>query len=161
MVKQAMGYYSDEKLLADASKIYAENSFYKIVKRTRYGIDALAYSPNGKYIAVSSNKLAFLLNADGGVVDSFFAHTKPITSITFSPDSKFILTGSSDSSVKLWTLSGKMLHQFIGHTAAVNCVAFSPDGKSIATGSADSTALLWDLQGNILKKFFSGRKYNN
>ena len=67
--------------------------------------------------------------------------------LTFSADSKRILSGSSDKIFSLWDVAGKKeLKRFPGHTGAVNSVAFSPDGTRALTSSSDKTVRLWDLQ---------------
>ena len=68
-----------------------------------------------------------------------------VTSVAFSPDGKQVLTGSEDSTARLWdAASGKEIRKFQGHTESIWSVAFSPDGKQVLTGSDDSTARLWD-----------------
>ncbi|MBD2178883.1 PD40 domain-containing protein [Pseudanabaena sp. FACHB-1998] len=74
-----------------------------------------------------------------------------VTSISFSPDGKTIASGSSDNTIKLWSLEGKELQTFKGHSAIVWSVAFSPDGKTIASGSRDATIKLWNLEGKVLQ----------
>jgi len=82
-------------------------------------------------------------------------HTAGITSIDFSPDGKFILTGSKDNTAILWDLNGKEIQSFTGHIQSVNAVAFSPAGseKFILTSSADKTAKLWSLDGKEIRSF--------
>ncbi|HEV8083540.1 MAG TPA: TIR domain-containing protein [Chitinophagaceae bacterium] len=77
----------------------------------------------------------------------------PVMAVAFSPDKKFILTGSLDKTARLWDLNGKMILEFKRHSGAVNSVAFSQDGKFILTGSLDSTAALWDMKGRLIIKF--------
>jgi len=72
-------------------------------------------------------------------------HSGIVISVVFSPDGKTIATGSDDTSVKLWNLSGQELYTLKGHTGIVNSVVFSPDGKTIATGSDDKTVKLWNM----------------
>lgn len=79
-------------------------------------------------------------------------HESSIMSVAFSPDGKSILTGSQDSTVRLWDLEGNDLMVF-KHNNWVSSVAFSPDGKNIVTGSMDKTARIWDLGGNLLQEF--------
>ncbi len=65
--------------------------------------------------------------------------------VHFSPDGKWIITRSEDSSARLWdAATGVLLVRFCGHTREVLCASFSPDGKRIVTGSQDKTAKLWD-----------------
>ena len=79
-------------------------------------------------------------------------HESSIMSVAFSPDGKCFLTGSQDSTARLWNLEGNELRVF-RHKDWVSSVAFSPDGKNILTGSVDKTARLWDLNGNLLQEF--------
>jgi WD40 repeat protein len=83
-------------------------------------------------------------------------HESSIMSVAFSPDGNSFLTGSQDSTARLWNLEGNELRVF-RHKDGVSSVAFSPDGKTILTGSLDKTARLWDLDGNLLQEF-SGHK---
>ena len=75
------------------------------------------------------------------------------TSVAFSPDGQYILTGSLDHTAKLWDLQGQEVQAFSGHSSYVYSVAFSPDGQYILTGSSDKTAKLWDLQGQEVRAF--------
>jgi len=70
--------------------------------------------------------------------------------IKFSPDTKYIVSGSRDNTLRLWDTSGKLLHTLNGHTSDVTALAFSPDGKYIVSGSNDNTLRLWDTKGKLL-----------
>lgn len=64
--------------------------------------------------------------------------------MAYSPDGKWIASGSGDETVKLWDpSSGRPLLTLHGHTAPVASVAFSPDGKRLASGSWDATVRIW------------------
>ncbi|MEO8149759.1 MAG: caspase family protein [Bacteroidia bacterium] len=72
-------------------------------------------------------------------------HTFNITSVCFSPNGKYCLSGSWDKTMKLWeTNTGRELKTFTGHLARVNSACFSPDGKYCLSGSYDNTIKLWD-----------------
>lgn len=73
-------------------------------------------------------------------------HEDLVKSVTFSPDGKYLASGSVDKSIKIWDLAlKKESNSFSGHKLMVNTVAFSPDGKLLASGSADKTIKIWDL----------------
>ena len=68
-----------------------------------------------------------------------------VESIAFSPDGRFLASGSSDGTVKIWNLAnGAELRTLTGHTDIVTAVAFSPNGQLLATASRDKTVRLWN-----------------
>jgi WD40 repeat protein len=71
-------------------------------------------------------------------------HTGGIRSVAFSPDGKRIITGSDDSTVRVWdAATGRELLSLKGHIGTITSVAFSPDGRRIATGGTDGTVRVW------------------
>ena len=74
-------------------------------------------------------------------------HTSSVDSVAFSPDGKFLASGSSHDTVKLWDVAtGKVLRTLAGYTFWVHSVAFSPGGKLLASGSWDNTVKLWEIE---------------
>lgn len=77
----------------------------------------------------------------------FKGHSSSIHTIAFSPDGKYLASGSEtpnlnkgkkDDTVRLWEVkSGKEIHRFAGHTEGVSKVAFSPDGQFVASIGED------------------------
>ena len=71
-------------------------------------------------------------------------HESYVSSFTFSPDGKYLATGSGDGTARVWeATTGKQVAR-MDHESAVTVVAFSPDGKYLATASDDDTARVWE-----------------
>jgi WD40 repeat protein len=69
-----------------------------------------------------------------------------VHSVEFSPDGRWLATGSYRT-VGMWDArSGKQLHA-LAHEGQVYAVAFSPDGRWLATVVGDyKTARIWDAR---------------
>lgn len=79
-------------------------------------------------------------------------HELAVVSLSVSPDSNYILTGSRDKSAKLWEYhSGREVRSFLGHEATVRTTAFSADGKYVITGSNDRTIRIWRIDDGSIR----------
>ncbi|MBI4945034.1 MAG: hypothetical protein HY840_01380 [Bacteroidetes bacterium] len=80
-------------------------------------------------------------------------HSDAIMDMNFSPDSKYIVSGSRDYTVRLWNLDGIELQMFTGHKGGINKCKFSHDGNFILSASLDFTARLMPVNvGMVLDK---------
>ena len=69
-----------------------------------------------------------------------------MNSVAVSADGRLALSGSSDTTVKVWDLrSGQELH-LAGHAYGVRSVALSADGHLALSASSDRTVKVWDLE---------------
>lgn len=78
-------------------------------------------------------------------------HSGPVNSVSYSPDGKFIVSGSDDNTVRIWDVATKKpIRTLAGHTSAVTSVDFSSDGVFIVSGSKDNTVRIWEFATGIL-----------
>ncbi|XP_063937766.1 pre-mRNA-processing factor 19 isoform X2 [Daucus carota subsp. sativus] len=101
----------------------------------------------------------------GNVISALEGHTKQVTSIKFVKEGELVITGSADSTVRVWQRSEggsyKYKHILDHHTDEVACAkgserfttaAFHPDGHVIGTGTSRFVRF-WDVskQDDIFK----------
>jgi WD40 repeat protein len=68
-------------------------------------------------------------------------------SVAFSPDSRYLVTGSWDNTARIWdTKTYTTVGAPLEHPGYVYSVAFSPDGAYLATGARDGKIRLWALE---------------
>lgn len=84
------------------------------------------------------------------------AHSGYVMSVAISPDRKTLASGSTDKTIKLWSLDGEELRVLRGHNQSVMKVAFSSDGKTLVSGSTDKTAKLWNVETGQEIRTFAG-----
>ncbi|OAY80646.1 Transcription initiation factor TFIID subunit 5 [Ananas comosus] len=90
-----------------------------------------------------------MLNSDEGKrqYTLFQGHSGPVYSTTFSPFGDFLLSSSSDCTIRLWcTKLNSNLVCYKGHNYPVWDVQFSPVGHYFASCSHDRTARIWSME---------------
>jgi WD40 repeat protein len=110
---------------------------------TEKPVKALAYSPDGKWIAASSGAQVRLWDAAGTVIADWDGPGEPVTTIAFSRDSKLLAAGSvHDVPVWIWRVADRdgEPHLKIPDAldgCAIVSLAFHPDNKHLAVGGID------------------------
>jgi len=72
-------------------------------------------------------------------------HTRGVDACTISPDSSFIVSASTDNSLKVWDVaSGRERATLSGHTGHITGHGISPDGSLVVSASWDMSLRIWD-----------------
>lgn len=80
--------------------------------------------------------------------------------VKFSPNSKFVLASTQDSTIRLWNYhTSRCVKTYTGHVNRTYCLltCFSK-GKYIISGSEDAKIFIWDLQSRQVLQVLEGHR---
>ena len=121
-------------------------------------VSCIAVAMDKKTIYCSDNtsiiKKYDILNPAIKVVN-FEGHSDQVNCVVLSKDNKFLISASSDKTIKIWnTATGNLEKTLVGHEWKVLTVAISTNGKYIVSGSNDGSTKIWDFEtGKEIKSF--------
>jgi WD40 repeat protein len=113
----------------------------------KWGLCALAYWKNIIAVGLQSGAIIILNAITSSQVAVLSGHTNWVRSLAFSSDGASLVSGSDDTTLKLWDVqTGGVVRTFHGHTHWVYSISISSDYTTIASASRDKTICLWDIQ---------------
>jgi WD40 repeat protein len=76
------------------------------------------------------------------------AHQNSVFTVQYSPDGRFLLSGSRDARIKVWSVADRyeLAESIVAHMYTINHLSYSPDGKLFATCSMDKSVKVWDAE---------------
>ncbi len=76
-----------------------------------------------------------------------YGHEKDVSSLAVSPDGNYVVSGSWENNVILWSLdSFEQIWKFTAHQSTVEKIDFGPDSRYFVTCSNDANAHIWDAK---------------
>ncbi len=108
-------------------------------------------SPDGKFAATTADDGTLLLvdlvqRRLRATLRSQSAGRSFITSIEFSPDSKYLLTASADQFIRLWSVKTGALANELLLEGYARFAHYSPDGRYVVGASDDGAFNVWDAK---------------
>lgn len=121
-------------------------------------LSAIAFTPNGKTLAVGGYKEVVLWDLTEGKLAKRWGISGldgSVTALAFTPDgAQLAVAGGAPQQpaviAVLNTATGNLIHRFNELRDSVFAVAFSPDGKWLTAAGADRLAYVWDMQSGKL-----------
>lgn len=154
-------YSQTEGLIALADSKYPSTSVLLRLGKGR--IYALAYSPNGDFLATGGKDCFVRLIdvASAREIRNQKAHWNFfVDAIAFSADSNFLFFGVGNNEVRVWDIkSWKEINKFKVSTGVVLTMAVSPDGKLIAVAGGNGIIRLVDTRTGNEKGELQGHTY--
>jgi WD40 repeat protein len=116
----------------------------------------VAFTPDGRRLASLSSDEWFYSAGDSTVrvwdldprapVPVLRGHTRSIYSVAYSPDGRWLASGSWDAKVRLWDAQTGEPCATLPHPGYVPSLAYGPDGSWLVSGNyADDRLRVWDV----------------
>jgi WD40 repeat protein/uncharacterized caspase-like protein len=113
-------------------------------------VNAVAVSPDASTLAagMANAKLAlFDLFSDSNQPRTLSGHSGEVFSLAFSADGRWLASGGSDQSVRMWdSKTGSQTRVLAGGTGEINGLDFSSDSRSLVSASGDGSMIVWQVE---------------
>jgi len=125
------------------------------------GVKPIIFSPDGKYFITGSNhiddgSLKIRVMKTGEIIRMMDGHRRDVTSLAISSDGKYLVSGSTDETIKIWDFKSGVLIRTIKNFSIegwkhwtkkqVISVGISKDSKYIFSTGRDSCVKVWDFK---------------
>jgi WD40 repeat protein len=146
-----LAYSRDGRFLAAAGaeralKVYdgRTNQLLYRVQDPRLDVIAVAFSPDGRFVAASfGNEVRIFGAQNGDLIRSMRGDTLPVMSLAWSRDGQYLAAGSGYL-IRVWNPnSGTLRRAIAGHRLSVAALSFGI-GPRLASGGADGQLRVWN-----------------
>jgi WD40 repeat protein len=110
-------------------------------------VEAVVFSPSGALIAVHGKSCVEVFDAMTGMNRATFDGNMLISSVAFSPDDGFLVSGLWGMTINVWDVQTGTIFRTFKWTmrSSAHSVAFSSCGTMIASGNTDWTVRIWNI----------------
>lgn len=134
-----------------ARNISAWNISHQKPKSFRQSAGSLgvALSPDGSLLASAQDRFVKLWDVNKGQErETLEGHKGMIRTMAFSPDGRWLATGSQDQTVRFWAIHATGSQAGLDYSwplGGVHALALSPDGMLAAAAGETGVICIWDL----------------
>jgi WD40 repeat protein len=143
----------------DGTLFILDRRDFHVQQALRYGAKslrclALNEASNELALGFSDHYIRILDAATGQLKQEIAAHANSVFTLAYSPDGRYLLSGSRDAHLKVWEVSQGYQERasIVAHLFTINHITYSPDGQFFATCSMDKSVKIWDARSFRLLK---------
>ncbi|GAK58392.1 WD-repeat protein [Candidatus Vecturithrix granuli] len=129
------------------------------LKSSEGSIFSLAWSPDGKTIAIGTTDSAIQLwDGQSGELRAILKHKSPVSTILWAPDGQMLATGLWNKSLYLWDARSGALSWTLEHSGIISSLTWNPDARIIAAGTGEKLVYLWNAKNGELLRILKGHE---
>lgn len=121
-------------------------------------VNAITYSRPANQLAVAAGENIHIYEASTyKELTLLTGHTDSVLTLAYSPNGKFLISGSSDKTTRSWdTDSGKFIRAHKKYTGPINIIAFSANGNQFMCGGNEHADIWYWYPTNLNRSGKSG-----
>lgn len=128
----------------------------KHLRASQHSARCVAINPQADEFAVgySDSQIRIFGLSDLNLRYIINAHSNSVFTVRYTPDGRFLLSGSRDAHLKQWSVwdNYQLSQDVVAHLFAINHLDFSPDARLLVTASMDKSLKVWSLENLKLLK---------
>lgn len=111
-------------------------------------LQAIAFHPNGNYIATGSTDLTVRLwdVTSGKLLRVFTECRMPVHCVSFSPDGKYLAAAGEEMKVRIFDLASSLqLVELKEHSSTISSITWNAKGTKLLSGCTDGTVRIYSV----------------
>lgn len=137
-------------------------NFRTFTAPTRLSFSCVAIDPAAEVVCAGSHD-SFDIHLwsvqTGALLDQLSGHEGPISTLAFTPDGRYLVSGSWDHTIRVWSVFNRsQSSEVLQLMSDLLCVAIRPDSSQIAASTLDGQLTFWNLNTSIQESGVDGRR---
>jgi periodic tryptophan protein 2 len=137
-------------------------NFRTFTAPTRLSFSCLAIDPSAEVVCAASHD-SFDIHLwsvqTGALLDQLSGHEGPISTLAFTPDGRYLVSGSWDHTIRVWSVFDRsQTSETLQLMSDLLCVTIRPDSGQIAASTLDGQLSFWNLNTSIQESGLDGRR---
>ena len=126
----------------------------------RLSFSCLAIDPSAEVVCAASHD-SFDIHLwsvqNGALLDQLSGHEGPISTLAFTPDGRYLVSGSWDHTIRVWSVFDRsQTSESLRLMSDLLCICIRPDSAQIAAATLDGSISFWNLNTSVQESGIDG-----